>query len=357
MANPIYALIIAGGSGERFWPLSRRRRPKQLLRLVSKNALLEETVARVEGWVPHERILILTNVEQESAVRGLLKDFPKENVLAEPAKRDTAAAIALGAGWVAIRDHTATIIVLPADHLINDCEAFQETMKLATAAAEEIGGLVTIGIKPTWACPGFGYIEQGEPVRLRTRNSKDAIHRVMRFREKPNPELAESFLRKGNFRWNAGMFVSSVSTVLSEFNRHTPELADFISQLQAPGQFKKVLTERFSKLPRLSFDYAIMERADRVLVVEATFDWDDVGSWRSVAKYFKKDDHDNAANCAITAVDATNNIVFDHTGANVALLGVHNLVVVRTNDAVLVCHRHQAENIKSLISKLPPELQ
>jgi mannose-1-phosphate guanylyltransferase len=357
MANPIYALIIAGGSGERFWPLSRRARPKQLLRLVSDKALLEETLARVDGWVPKERILILTNVEQEAAVQDLLKCFPKENILAEPVKRDTAAAIALGAGWVAMRDHTATMIVLPADHLINNRVAFQDTMSLAVAAAAETGGLVTIGIKPTWACPGFGYIELGAPVRLRTGADKGGIHRVLRFREKPNTDLAESFLRKGNFRWNAGMFVWSVATVLSEFNRHAPELADFISQIRAPGQFERVLRDRFSKLPRVSFDYAIMEKADRVLVVEATFDWDDVGSWRSVAKYFKNDEHDNAANCAITAVDATNNIVFDHTGANVALLGVHNLVVVRTNDAVLVCHRHQAEKIKNLISKLPPELQ
>jgi mannose-1-phosphate guanylyltransferase len=357
MANSIYALIIAGGSGERFWPLSRRAHPKQLLRLVSDKALLEETVARVDGWVPPERILILTNVEQEAAVRLLLKDFPKENILAEPAKRDTAAAIALGTGWVAMHDHAATMVVLPADHLISDRQAFQETMRLAAAAAEETGGLVTIGIKPTWACPGFGYIEQGEPVHLRNRADKDAVHHVLRFREKPNVDLAESFLRKGNFRWNAGMFVWSVPTVLSEFNRHAPELADFISQIRAPGKLEKVLRERFNKLPRVSFDYAIMEKADRVLVVEASFDWDDVGSWRSVAKYFKNDEHANAANCALTAVDSTNNIVFDQTGANIALLGVHNLVVVRTSDAILVCHRHQAEKIKDLISRLPPELQ
>jgi mannose-1-phosphate guanylyltransferase len=357
MANPIYALILAGGSGERFWPLSRRARPKQLLRLVSKQALLEEAVARVDGWVPRERILVLTNIEQEKAVRELLKGFPKESILAEPAKRDTAAAVALGAGWVAMRDHAATMIILPADHVITNRAAFQQTMELAVATAEETGGLVTIGIKPTWACPGFGYIEQGAPVRLRSRAEKDAVHHVLRFREKPNVDLAESFLRKGNFRWNAGMFVWSVPTVLSEFNRHAPELADFISQLRAPGKFHEALRDRFGKLPRVSFDYAIMEKADRVLVVEASFDWDDVGSWSAVAKYFKNDEHGNAANCAFTAVDSTNNIVFDQSGANIALLGVHNLVVVRTGDAVLVCHRHQVEKIKGLIDKLPPELQ
>jgi mannose-1-phosphate guanylyltransferase len=357
MPNPTYALILAGGSGERFWPLSRRARPKQLLRLVSDETLLEATVARLEGLVSRECILILTNAEQEAAVRKLLAGFPKENIVAEPAKRDTAAAVALGTGWVAARDHAATMIVLPADHIIANRPAFQETLTLAVDAAEETGELVTIGLKPTWACPGFGYIEHGKPVHLREGNDKNAIHRVVRFREKPNPDLAESFLRKGNFRWNAGMFVWSVPTVLSEFNRRAPELADFISQLRAKGKFENALRARFSTLPRISFDYAIMEKADRVLVVEASFDWDDIGSWRAIANYFKKDELGNAANCAVTAVDSTKNIIFDEDGTTIALLGVHNLIVVRTNDAILICHRHQAEKIKDLVGKLPRELQ
>ena len=356
MSNPIYALILAGGSGERFWPLSRRNRPKQLLRLVSERTLLEETVARLEGFVPTERILILTNIEQEKGVRDLLEGFPKQNIIAEPAKRDTAAAVALGAGWVAARDHSATMLALPADHVIADRAAFQETMKTAAAAAEVTGALVTIGIKPTWACPGFGYIEQGEPVRLRS-GGKIAVHRVVRFREKPNVDLAESFLRKGNFRWNAGMFVWSVPTVLSEFNRHAPELADFISQVRSPKDLDKILHERFAKLPRISFDYAIMEKTEHVLVVEASFDWDDVGSWQAVAHYFKKDEHGNAANGALTALDSSDNIIFNDGETTIALLGVHNLIVVRTGDAILICHRHQAEKIKSLVGKLPPELQ
>jgi len=357
MPNPIYALILAGGSGERFWPLSRRARPKQLLRLVSDKTLLQETLGRLEGLVAPDRTLILTNTEQESAVRKLLGAFPKENIIAEPAKRDTAAAVALGTGWVVARDHAATMLVLPADHVIANKEAFQETLALAADAAEETGELVTIGTKPTWACPGYGYIEHGQPVRLRKHPNNDAIHRVLRFREKPNRDLAESFLRKGNFRWNAGMFVWSVPTVLREFNRHAPELADFISQLRAPKNFENALRDRFGKLPRISFDYAIMEKADRVLVVEASFDWDDIGSWRAMANYFEKDKQGNAANCAITALDSSNNIVFEEDGTTIALLGVHDLIVVRTKDALLVCHRHEAEKIKNLIGKLPPELQ
>ncbi len=355
MSNQIYALILAGGSGERFWPLSRRTLPKQLLRLVSKTALLEETVNRLSSWIPKERILVLTNVNQEKNVRALLKDLPTENIVAEPAKRDTAAAMALGTAWVALRDHSAVMMVLPADHVIADAKAFRETMSLAASAAEETGSLVTIGIKPTWACPGFGYIEQGEAITLKKEHAK--VHRVLRFREKPNADLAESFVRQGHFRWNAGMFVWSVPTVLREFTRYTPKLADFISQLRAPGKFDSVLREGFERLPKISFDYAIMEKADRVLVVEAQFDWDDVGSWTAVAKYLEKDSQGNAARGQLTAVDATNNIVFDDTNQAVALLGVHNLVVVRTADALLVCHRHQVEKIKELLGKLPPSLQ
>ena len=357
MPNALYALILAGGSGERFWPLSRRARPKQLLRLVAQQTLLEQAVARLEGLVAPERLLILTNVDQEAAVRELLPQVPQENIVAEPSKRDTAAAIALGAGWVAARDHSATMIVLPADHVINDTTAFQKTLAAAAAAAEETGALVTIGVKPTWACPGYGYIEQGETIRLRSVPEDNAVHRVVRFREKPNADLAESFVRKGNFHWNAGMFVWSVPSVLSEFNRHTPDLANFISQLCVANNFKKTLDERFAKLPRISFDYAIMEKADRVLVVEAGFDWDDVGSWRAVSKYFKNDAEGNAANCEITALESSNNIVFNPDGARIALLGVHNLIVVRTADAILICHRHQAEKIKNLLGHVPEELQ
>jgi len=357
MPDSIYALILAGGSGERFWPLSRRARPKQLLRLVSDKTLLEETLARLDGLIPRERILILINAEQERAVRKLLGEFPKENIVAEPAKRDTAAAIALGTGWVAVRDHAAIMVVLPADHIIANREAFQDTLALAADAAEETSELVAIGIKPTWACPGFGYIEHGKPVNLRKRPDNELIHRVVRFREKPNPDLAESFLRRGNFRWNAGMFVWAVPTVLREFNRHAPELADFLSQLRALGNFDNALRDRYTGLPRISFDYAIMEKADRVLVVEAGFDWDDIGSWRALANYFQKDKRGNAANRALTAVDSSNNIVFEEGGTTIALLGVHDLIVVRTPDALLVCHRHEAERIKELIGKLPPELQ
>jgi mannose-1-phosphate guanylyltransferase len=348
----IYALILAGGSGERFWPLSRRALPKQLLRLICNRSLLEETVARLDGLIPPDRILILTNVDQEKGVRALLKSIPPCNVIAEPSKRDTAAAVALGVGWVAARNHTAAMVVLPADHVIKETAAFQKIIRDAVSAAEEKNALITIGIRPTSANPGFGYIEMGEPVA-----TKPGLFRVVRFREKPNVDLAESFIRKGNFRWNAGMFVWTVPTILTEFNRHAPEFGRFIAMMSGPGAFEKDWGEKFSKLPRTSFDYAVMEHADRVLVLEAAFDWDDVGGWQAVARYFPNDNRGNAANCGLTTLEASGNIVFDDAGNNVALLGVNNLIVVRTRDAVLVCHRHHAEKIKNLVAKLPEELQ
>jgi len=357
MARPLYVLILAGGSGERFWPLSRKSRPKQLLSLFSEETLLEATLRRLDGLVPVAQVLILTNADQESAVRALCPKLPEENIIAEPAKRDTAAAIALGAGWIAQRSPDATMIVLPADHLIKDTAGFQRTLRVAAQAAEETGELVTVGIKPTWACPGFGYIEQGAPITLRSGPVDPPVFDVMRFREKPNADLAESFLAQGHFRWNAGMFIWTVHAILSAFNRHAPALGEFIARLHASGDFPALLREAFPALPKISIDYAVMEKATRVLVVEAAFDWDDVGGWTAVAKYLACDDAGNQSNCPLKTVEAANNIVFTSQPKTIALLGVSDLIVVHTPDAILVCHRNEAEKIKQLIGLIPPELQ
>jgi mannose-1-phosphate guanylyltransferase len=356
--SSLFVLILAGGSGERFWPLSRRNRPKQLLSLFSTTTLLEETLARLDGLVDRDHVLILTNRDQEAAVRALAAGLPPENIVAEPAKRDTAAAIALAAGWVSLRDPGATMIVLPADHLIENRAAFQATLRTAVAAARESGELVTIGIKPTWPCPGFGYIEQGGPVTLKDNPGGQPVHEVVKFREKPNPELAEQFLRQGNFRWNAGMFIWPLCAILAALERHTPALASFVGALHGGGDFASIVAERFPELPKISIDYAIMEKADRVLVVEAGFDWDDVGSWTAVAKYLKRDASGNAANTEqMTTLNAAGNIVFTTRPGHVALMGVRDLIVVQTEDALLVAHRNEAEKIKELVGKVPPELQ
>lgn len=357
MAQPLYVLILAGGSGERFWPLSRKSKPKQLLALFSDETLLEATISRLNGLVPLANILILTNADQEQGVRALCSGLPAENIIAEPAKRDTAAAIALGAGWVAQRCPEATMVVLPADHVIKDSAGFQQTLRVAAAAAEETGELVTIGIKPTWACPGFGYIEQGAPFTLAQGPTDPAVFDVVRFREKPNAELAESFLAQGHFRWNAGMFIWSVHSIVGAFNRHVPELGEFIGRVHAGGDLPALLRSDFHTLPKVSIDYAILEKAARVLMVEAAFDWDDVGGWPAVAKYLTCDATGNQGNCAVKTLDSANNIVFSQSGRTVALLGVSDLIVVETPDALLVCQRYEAEKIKQLVALIPPELQ
>lgn len=363
----LYALVLAGGSGERFWPLSRRTRPKQLLSIFSGETLLEGTLRRLQGVVPFERIFLLTNEEQEKAVRALIPSIPSENIIAEPAKRDTAAAIALGVGLIARHDPTATMVVLPADQLIEDVDSFQRTLQAATIAAEESESLVTIGIKPTWPCTFFGYIEEGRQITVRDLGpGAPVVREVLRFREKPATELAESFIRDGNFRWNAGMFVWTVPAILREFGRHVPALAEFIARLHSAATPLEVVREEFGTLPRVSIDYAIMEKTSQMLVIEAEFDWDDVGNWIAASKYWERDADGNASNVELSTVDATNNIVFSDPSLmqlhgtppmRVGLVGVDDIIVVQTRDAILICNRHEADKIKHLVAKLPRDRQ
>ncbi len=357
MASKLFVMILAGGSSGRFWPLSRKVRPKHLLPLFPDTALLAQTLARMDGLVPRDNILILTNREQEKAVREIACNLPKKNIIAEPEKRDTAAAIALGIGWISLRDPTATMIVLPADHLIRDTAGFQKTMRVAAAAAEQTGELVAIGIKPTWACPGYGYIETGKREADLGEADDPAIYEVVRFREKPNTELAESFFKQGHFRWNAGIFIWRLNSILSSFERHAPEFASFVTMIHKTKDLPGILAEKFGHLPKISIDYAVMEKAARVLTVEAAFDWDDIGSWTAVAKYLTQDPQGNAANTPLTAINSNNNIVFSKEKKHVALLGVRNLIVVQTEDAILICNRNEAEKVKKLAGQVPEELQ
>ena len=352
-----YALILAGGSGTRFWPLSRDAKPKQLLDLFGDGTLLEKTIRRLDGLVPVENILILTNALQVDGVRKVASMLPPENIFAEPAKRDTAPAVALGIGLVAARNPDAVMMVLPADQLIADTGAYQSVMRDALATAEGSDGLLTIGVKPTWPCPSYGYIERGEQASIPGLKCANVPFEVKRFREKPDTELAAQFIAQGCFTWNAGMFVWSLPTVIGQLAKHAPELAGFISELQKSEDLTATVAARFPKLTPISIDYALMESADRVLNIEATFDWDDIGSWISVAKYFKPTGNENHANEEITEVDCAQNIIFNaRPGSRIALLGVSDLIVVQTEDALLVANRHDADSIKKLSALLPKEL-
>jgi mannose-1-phosphate guanylyltransferase len=230
-------------------------------------------------------------------------------------------------------------------------------MAAAITAASHNAALVTIGIKPTWACPSFGYIERGEPAQINGPTLKNPPYEVSRFREKPNPDLAETFLRQGHFAWNAGMFIWSVPTVTAELSLHTPELAAFIQEISQSSDIQQTVNEKFPKLTPISIDYALMEKASRVLNIEATFDWDDVGSWISIAKYLDTQGNQNQTNTDLAEIDSENNIVFNaRKESKIALLGVDDLIVVQTDDALLIANRHQADAIKNLGSQLPDEL-
>ena len=353
-----YALILAGGSGERFWPLSRRATPKQLLQLFGKETLLQAALARLQGILPAQNILVLTNVEQEVAVRELIAgQIPEENIVSEPAKRDTAAAIALAVGWVAARDPEASMAVLPADHLIQDKTAFATTLNAAFAVAENSDAVVTLGIKPTWPCPSYGYIERAEEVTIPGNDSDVPVFEVVRFREKPDTATAQEFLDAGNFSWNSGMFIWSLKTVISEFSKHVPALAEFVEEVRTTNDLSALLEKRFCQLDKISIDFALMEKASRVLNIEAAFQWDDVGSWISVARYLSADAGENRSNTRIFPLQSANNVVYcADEDSRVALLGVEDLIIVQTRDALLVAHRDKADQIKGLTEGLPEEL-
>lgn len=349
-----YALILAGGSGTRFWPLSRNERPKQLLQLLGDSTLLRQAIDRLTGLIPKENIFILTNAVQEAEVRRQADDLPSSNIISEPARRDTAPAIALGIGLVGAKDPDAAMIVIPSDQLIADDKSFRSLMRDALLQAEKEDALITVGIKPTWPCPSYGYIERGE--QLPSNGLSHPCYEVRRFREKPDIDTARAYLTQGGFSWNAGMFVWSIQSVVRQLEKHCPELAEFVAILsQAPGT-DDVIRNNFPTLTPISIDFALMEKADRVLNFEATFDWDDVGSWISVATYLAQKEG-NATNTATTLQDSSNNIVFSSDrNKHVALLGVEGMIVVDTQDALLIADRNKADDIKKIVEQLPPNL-
>lgn len=354
MNHSYYALILAGGSGTRFWPLSRDARPKQLIDLFGNGSLLRQAIARLDGLVPAENILILTNRVQVDEVRRQAPAIPAANIIAEPARRDTAPAIALGVGLVAARDPQASMIVIPSDQLILDAEAFRSLAADALRLASREKALLTIGIKPTWPCPSYGYIERGS--RFCDSELSHTCYEVVRFREKPDRTTAASYLESGRFSWNAGMFIWNVAHVRQEMAEHTPELAAFIDGLVLADDAASHIASEFPQLTPISIDFALMERSKRVLNLEASFDWDDVGSWISVGHYLPACGEGNVANTPLTAIEASGNIAFSSQGKRIALLGVENLVVVDTGDALLVASKDSADAIKKIVGQLPPEL-
>jgi mannose-1-phosphate guanylyltransferase len=344
-----YACIMAGGSGERFWPLSRIARPKHLVPLLSKATLLEETVHRVEQAIPSSHIFVLTNSAQIEGCRAVLPHLRPEQFIAEPAKRDTAPACALGTALVRSIDPEAVVVFLPADALIKDAATFAEQLKRASALAATQDTIVTFGIRPDHASTRFGYLEAGAVMPESTANCP--FFHVERFVEKPDAPRAETYLKTGKYFWNAGIFLWKTETFLREARRSKPELVPFVENFPK-GKNEAYIAQHFPALPKISVDYAIMEKAERVTVAEARFDWDDMGSWTALPAQLPLDEHGNTIRGAVAVHDAKNNIAISSKRL-IALCGVHNLIVIETEDAILVCHRDAAEQIKHLQPKLP----
>ncbi|MDQ8195055.1 sugar phosphate nucleotidyltransferase [Coraliomargarita sp. SDUM461004] len=349
-----FVVIMAGGRGERFWPESRIARPKQLLPIVGDKAMLAQTIERLAGLVAPQDVFVITNAEQRDAVLEVCPDLDPNKVIGEPIGRDTAAAVGLATVLVRREDPSACFAMLPADAVIHDANGLRKTLESAFAAAEAQAVLATIGITASFPATGYGYIQQGEAMG----NFADrCVYQVQRFVEKPDLETAQNYLEAGNYFWNAGMFIWSVPTIVAELEKSTPTLwqaLQTIDQGLANNQnIDSLLAEHYPQLEKISVDYAIIEKAQNVVMVESGFDWDDVGEWPAVARHYPADDNGNVVRGQAELTDASDNIVYCRDAKHlVALLGVKDLIVVKTDDATLVCHKDKAQEIKELVKKI-----
>jgi mannose-1-phosphate guanylyltransferase len=344
-----YAVIMAGGKGERFWPLSTPERPKQLLDLVGDKALIAQAVDRLDGLMPLENIFVITNQQIVEATAEAAPKLLRENIIGEPIGRDTAAAVAAAGALIKSRDPEAVFAILTADQVMGDLPLFQATLKggFELAAREEI--LLTIGIKPTFAATGFGYIEQGKAY---AECEGISFVKAERFVEKPDEQTAQTYVESGKYAWNAGMFIWSIQALEKAFQTHCPEMAALMDDLYIFAQQDKVLEGMEKYYPaclKTSIDYALMEKADNIVMACGTFKWDDVGSWRALENHFKPDVSGNVILGESKLLDAADNIIYSKNHLT-ALIGVDNLVVVQADGVTLICPKERAEEIKKLIS-------
>jgi mannose-1-phosphate guanylyltransferase len=347
----LHAVIMAGGSGTRFWPASRRDRPKQLLDLISVAPLLRLTYERLDGLVPPERVWVITTESTADACRKILPEVPAENTLAEPVGRNTAACVGLAAHAIGAADDDAVCLVLPADHLIGDDELFRSAMTAGADMVAREGGLLTFGIQPTRPETGYGYLEVGVE---RARSDRWAIHHLAAFVEKPDIERAEAYVSSGRFLWNAGIFAWRARDLLAEVGLQLPDLAaglDRIGGAMSSADSDAVLAEVYPTLPATSVDHGIMEGAQQCWVLPVDFPWSDVGSWPALADELPVDDDGNAGRGRIAALDAADNVLVS-TGPVLAVVGLSDLVVVATPDAVLVVPKDQAQRVKDVVDRL-----
>lgn len=356
-----FVIIMAGGRGERFWPVSREKTPKQLLALLGKKSFLQEAVERVLPLVPAKNIFVITNSVQAPAVAKQLPKIPKGNIVAEPVGRDTCAAVTLGAALVGARSTTGVMAVLPADHVIPNAKKFQQVLGDAFDLATRGQAIITIGIKPTEPATGYGYVELGNqlPTPAGAKQYKTTFFKAERFVEKPNFDRALEYVNSGNYRWNAGMFIWSFVTVTQGLERHQPEMAAacqrWFKVAADPAKLARVLRKEYPEIKKISIDYALMEHAQNVICADGDFDWDDLGAWTALARHIKPDAEGNCAVADFVHVDAARNIVFDSRTKNrtpIAIVGLRDSIIVQTDDVTMVAHKTQAQKIKEIVKKL-----
>ena len=343
------ALIMAGGIGTRFWPLSRESKPKQYLNIVSEKSMIRMTVERLLPKIEMKDIFIVTGKSQVKFVKEHLPELPTENIIIEPFGMNTAPCIALSAKYLQRKyDPEEKMIVLAADHLIKNEKEFLRTLEVAEKSADQ-NNLVTFGIKPDYPATGYGYVEAGKQIA-------DEMFEVKRFKEKPDLETAKQFLKAGNFFWNSGMFAWKIETILNAYQDHLPEVISLLDKIAEKWENSKIeadISNEFSKMPKLPVDIGIMEKAEERIVIPVDYGWSDVGSWKALYDVSEKDENRNVLKCKNMILNSKENYVY--SDKLVTLIGVENLVVVETENALLISSKDKSEDVKKIVNKLKEE--
>ena len=344
----LFAVIMAGGVGARFWPRSKEKTPKQLLKIFGDKSLIQETIYRLNGFVKKENIFVITNKYQKREIKNQLPEILPQNIIDEPFGKNTAAAIGLASIIIRKKCEDAVTITLPADHIIREINEFQSTIKKAVEFAYRSKGLLTIGINPFRPETGYGYIQIDE------KHLEDSIYKVLTFAEKPNYATAIRFIESGDFFWNSGMFIWHVDTILNEIDKYMPELADGLNQINPSidtPKFRSTLTKVYGQLKSISVDYGIMEKSQNVYLIRGNFSWSDVGSWEEVYRLSSKDGDGNVVAGNYYSQNSSDTYVYSPKKF-VALIGVDNLMIIETKDSLLVCRRDQSQAVKNVVDYL-----
>jgi mannose-1-phosphate guanylyltransferase len=349
----LHAMIMAGGGGTRFWPRSRQRRPKQFLTLTGDRSLLQLALDRVEALAPPERCWVITGEKYRDQTHEQLKALPLDRIVGEPCGRDTAACVGLGAALIQGTDADATMLVTPADHVIEPVQEFRRAVQVAEQMAEQHpSALITFGITPTYPSTGYGYIHRGPEVAQRM---GIPVNRVREFKEKPKADVAERFVASGEYYWNSGIFAWKASAILNELRRLKPQLHDAVRRIADAWPTPRrdaVLQQEYPALERTSIDKGVMEHAPEVLVVKAPYRWDDVGSWLALERMNPQDADGNTVRATHCGLNTTNCVIVAGEGQMVGTVGVSNLLIIQAGDALLVADRREEEAVKALVEKM-----